>query len=869
LSFALLLAIALGVGSNAAVYGFLQGLIHPATPLRGSDRIVSIFRQDRSRDAGPLSPNEYQLLESSDGIFEWIGAVRIKLTDTMIGGHSEIATVAAVAHNLAGVLAIPLDKGVVISHRMWEREFGGREDAVGSHIRIDNVDFRISGVAPKHLDGLYSDQSVDLWMQTRRQDLQSDPYRRDLYVLARLRRDVSLSHAQTALRSGSAALREVNLTPFTGIAPNTTRGLARVGMFLNFSAAAVLFIACINVASFLLGRALRRSHETSLRIALGATRAEQLRELFADSVVISIAGGSMGLLLGILTARTLPVFLFEEDAERLSFAPHLLPILTASMVCIVITVICGMTPVLGTVTDRPWIVLQRETGSPSKAIQRLRFALVVGQITACCMLVVCTALLLNSLHSALVTSAGHRLGDPVLLTVQAQTLPEVDVNYFSEVEQRAKSVAGLSPLAWTARLPGNQPTWRTFRIQQSSPQYRDVVMDIAWITPDSIPLLDNQPIAGRMLRFDEQRHRVAVVDGEAAAELFGRQTAGVVIWDSTDLPIEIIGVVKRRSNDPKQRRRPTIYYGYVDQSAVPSPTRDAQFRVPLIPPLADIELNANVVSASYFTALDIPLIAGQTFPEEPIPGQQRVGVINQEAADFYFNGTPLGAGVIDDRGVRTEIIGVVRSQVFGTFQQHAEPTIYLPMWQDCPPRMTLILKYSKWNSGIAAGLRHKIENLPGHGSAPIAINTLDTQLAQSGLAALRIATLIGSASAATALILSILGLISVQGDAEHFRQRELALRIALGAQRRRIVFMVVRNAAQLTSVGAVIGTSLSFALMRLLVADITAVTSPPFQVWLIAPLLPAAAVTIASIVPARRASVISPSVIMHDRDVLA
>jgi hypothetical protein len=109
-------------------------------------------------------------------------------------------------------------------------------------------------------------------------------------------------------------------------------------------------------------------------------------------------------------------------------------------------------------------------------------------------------------------------------------------------------------------------------------------------------------------------------------------------------------------------------------------------------------------------------------------------VINQEAANLYFNGIPLGAAVIDDRGVRTEIIGVVRSQVFGTFEQHAEPAIYFPMWQDCPPRMTLILRDSKWNSGIAADLRRRIENVPGRGPAPIAINTLDRQLAQSGLA---------------------------------------------------------------------------------------------------------------------------------------
>jgi ABC-type antimicrobial peptide transport system permease subunit len=848
------------------VYGFLQGLTHPASPLRGSDKIVSIFRQDRFRGAGPLSPDDYQLVKTGRGVFDWIGAVRIRPRDTLIGAHPEIAIVAAVTPNLAGTLNLPSDNGVVISHRIWENEFGGRANAVGDRIRIDNRDFRIEGVAPDQLDGLYSDRPVDLWIPLQEQDLQSEGRNRlDLWVLARLRHDFSTHQAETVLRLSSPKFGEVSVTPFTGIAPNMARGLSRVGKFLNFSAGAVFFIACINVASFLLGRALRRSHETSLRIALGATRADLLLELFSDSVVISLGGGAMGLLLGILTAHAIPAFLFEEDAERLIFTPHLLPILSASLLCIVITVICGMMPVLGTVTDRPWMVLQRETGSPSKAIQRLRSGLVIGQIAAVCMLILCTAVLLDGLHSAAETSAGHRVGDPILLTVQAQAQPEVDINYFSEVEQRAKSVAGLSPMAWTARLPGNQPTWRSFRIQPSSSlQYRDVAMDIAWLTPDSLNELDNQPIAGRMFGVSDPTRAVAIVNEEAAAELFGRQTVGVVIQDPANQPIEIIGVVRSKSKDAKQETVPVIYYGYIDNSDAPSPIRHAHFRIPLVPPATNIELDANVVSANYFRALDLPLIAGQQFPEHQIPGQGRVGLINQEAADLYFNGKSPGVGVIDDTGVRTEIIGVVGSQAFGTFEQHAEPAIYFPMWQDCPPRMTLIVKDSKLSSDILADLRHRIENVPGRSLAPVAISTLKTQLAQSGLATLRIATLIGGASAATALILSILGLVSAQSDAERQRQRERALCIALGAQRWRIVFAVMKNAGRLALAGTATGTLLSLALLRILLADVSVVTTPPFWVWLIVPLLPAAAVSIASVVPARRASVISPLAIMRD-----
>lgn len=865
LSLALLITIALGVGSNAAVYGFLQGFTRPLSPLRGADRIVSILGQDRPGDAGPLSANDFQRINNSRGLFEWIGAVRIAPRDAVIDGRSEIAIVASVTPNLAGALKFPLDAGVVISHRLWQTAFDGNQSAVGSAIHIDHADFRVQGIAPQGLDGLYNDQSVDAWIESTPQDPRNGGRNtRDLWVLARLRRNVSDRQAQTALRLGLPRLREISVTPFTGIAPKIARGLARIGLFLAFSAGAVFFIACINVASFLLGRAFRRSQETSLRIALGATGAELFRDLLADSFVISIAGGAMGLLLGILTAHALPAFLFQQDAERLSFAPHLLPIVTASLLCVLVTVVCGMMPYLGTVTDRPWTVLQREAGLPSKAIQRLRSSLVVGQITVCCMLVVCTAVLLNGLHTALQTGAGHRLGNPILLTVQAQAQPAVDIHYFSKIEDAARSLGTLSPVAWTARLPGNAPTWRTFRMQRAFPESRKAVMDIDWLTPDSLQSLDRQPIAGRMFGIDDQGRNVAIVNEEAAAELFGPLSAGVVIRDPADRSIEIIGVVRRISNGAQLPARPTIYYGYVASSQAPNPIRKAPFRVPLVPPAAGIELDENVVSANYFAALGMPFIAGQPFPNYQIPGQGRVAVINQEAADLYFSGNPLGAGVIDENGVRTEIIGVVRSQTFGTFQQHAEPAIYFPMGQDCPPRMTLILKHSKWDRAVATRLRQRVEGVSGRASIPVAINTLDAQLTQSGLAGLRIATLIGGMSAATALLLGILGLLSAQTDAERRRRRERAIRIALGAQRWRIVFLVLQEAGQLVLVGTLIGTSLSFALLRWLLADFSALAAPPFQVWLIAPLLPAAAVLIACMLPARRASRISPSRIMRE-----
>jgi hypothetical protein len=201
--------------------------------------------------------------------------------------------------------------------------------------------------------------------------------------------------------------------------------------------------------------------------------------------------------------------------------------------------------------------------------------------------------------------------------------------------------------------------------------------------------------------------------------------------------------------------------------------------------------------------------------------------------------------------------------LLGAFQRQEEPTIYLPMWQDAPPRMTLILEASQWNDRILTDLRRGIESIPGPKVAPVVIKTLDMQLAQSGLAPLRIAALILVASASTALVLSFLGLLSFQSDAERQRRRELALHMAFGAQRWHLAFAVFKRAARLASAGTLVGMSLSLVLLHVVVRE-TNISSPPIRGWLIAALTPAIAVMIAAVLPAYRASIVNPVTVMGD-----
>ena len=835
LSLALLFTIALGIGSNVAVHRFVLGLTRPDSPLASLDRVVSVLGR-----GGPLSYQEYLPLRSV-AAFEWIGAARISPETVILAGHSAVIPVAAVTPRLARELDLHLDDGVVISQRIWQNELRGE------HVRIAGADLRVSGVAPGTLDGVYRDHPVDIWTQLPDDVL--DTNSRNFWVVARLRPGASYS--------GSG---EIRVAPYTGMTPEMAGGIARVGTLLDLAAGLVFFIACANVASFLLGRAAARSQETSVRVALGGSRGQLARGLLADSVVISIGGGALGVMLATWTSYVLPALLFESDAGHLVARPDLTGIVAASVLCVGVTILCGLVPVFAISHDRPAIVLRRESAGPSPAIRRLRVSLVVAQMTSCCVLVIATAFLFENLHAALETSVGRRLGQPILASVLTAD-PYGSTRYFEDVERAAPQAGGVSPMTWTEQLPGGLPAWRTFRVEPPRLPSREVTLDMDTFTPDSLPVFALPPIAGHFFGVADQTCRAAVANEDAAKLLFGSETPGRSIREPGGVAVEIIGVLGLK----KITRRPTIYHFQSDWTARP-PGRiaAAHFRVPTASQLERAELGVNVVAPNYFIAMDWPLVAGRIFPDDPTRHGCREGIVNEEAADLYFHGDALGAAVIDDNGHRTEIIGVVHSTPLGTFEPRAEPSIYFPMAQDCPRMMTLILGAGDPNRALLDKLTAVIDAVPGRGPAPVLVRTLETYLGQTALAPLRIATVIIGASATTAFLLSVLGLFGALSDAQRQRRRELAIRIALGAQRRHMIFLVLREGSRLACAGIAAGTLGSLALSRMLTRIAPGKGLPPLWVWLIAPIVLAGAVVIASVLPARNAAIVNPVTIMRD-----
>jgi predicted permease len=866
----LLGTIALGIGSNASVLGFVRGSLARSLPLPGIDTIVSLFARDSQDGFGPVSYESYLSLQKRRDVFELLGAGRETQATVVSGERNSVMSVAAVTPELARLLQLSLDGGVAISHRVWQVEFAAKPDVVATPIRIDGVDTHVGQVVPDWLEGLYVGRAVDVWMPVREPSSQGGGREsRTFWLLGRLRAGVSADEAQAALNATRSATDAIAVLPYTGMAADASSGMARITGLLRLAGGAVFFIACANVASFLLARASGRSHETSVRVALGASRGQLAKGLLSDSALISVTGGAFGMLLALWTTDIVPALLFEEDAERLVFAPDLVSTALVSAVCVGITMACGLVPFFDLRHDNPAAVLKREAAGPSRTLRRLRAALVIAQMACCCVLVVSTALLLDGFRSALQTNLGQRLGQPVLATAEAGLLftrPDLGLKYFQDLEQAALTVPGIFATAWVGMLPGSRPAWTPVRVEPPQLPLRNAIMDVVPFTPASLADVRMPPTAGRMFGGGDTAHscRVVVVNEDAAAELFDGDAVGRSIEAPSGQRVEIIGIVASRQPETGTRRsRPTIYYYPQQTGGSAEESGPTMIRVPMKLPLVDAMLDANVVSRSYFDAMGLAPTAGSLFSDESVIERCRGGVINQEAAELYFGGNAVGGAVIDGVGRRTEIVGVVRSAVLRTSQRRVEPTIYFPMAQDFRPRMTLILGAVGTSDELLGSVARRLDGVPG-GRGPLRVRTLAAHMARTALASERIATVLVAASAITALALGVLGLYGAMSDAARERRREVALRIALGARGRRIVQQVLVDGLRLAAAGTVAGMLGSVVVARSLVWIAPQTGLPAVWVWVAAPIVLLAAVAVASVLPARRALAVDPLTIMRD-----
>ena len=202
LTLTLLLTIALGIGSNASVAGFVRGLTTRNVPIPGIQQVVSVFARDAQDAFGPVSYETFLSLEAQRGTFDWLGAAREARVAVRLGDRSSVMTVAALTPMLAELLQLPLTNGVVISHRVWENELGSDPEARNLKVRVDGRESPVAGIAPDWLDGIYLGSAVDIWSSFEEGTLQEgDRSSRIFWALGQLRPGTSVRQAQAALNS--------------------------------------------------------------------------------------------------------------------------------------------------------------------------------------------------------------------------------------------------------------------------------------------------------------------------------------------------------------------------------------------------------------------------------------------------------------------------------------------------------------------------------------------------------------------------------------------------------------------------------------------------------------------------------------------
>jgi putative ABC transport system permease protein len=601
-----IVAIALGIGANTAIFSVVNTVLLQPLPYEEPQQLLMLATEQRNQaldGRGSFSVPDLLDLQQSSKTLEYVTTYQGTGTIATEGGDPERVMGAAVNADyfpllrakpvLGRVFTRDEDKPgaplvIVLSYSLWQRRYGGDPNIIGREIDLGGKT-TVVGVLPAGFQFPITDQPQDFWEPIfsaafMTKEIREERANRSLSVIGRMKPGVTLEQAKADLDLLSRQVEQQSPQSNTNVIFNAvsmhedvTRDYRGALLVMLGAVGLVLLIACANVANLLLARAAARQKEVAIRMALGASRGRIASQLLTESLLLSLAGGILGLLLATWGMKLLVAY-GPADVPRLRDVSLDAPVLFFTLFVSILTgVLFGLAPALQASKPDPNNTLKQDgRGLTHGGRNRMRAALIVSEVALSLMLLVGAGLLINSFWRLLRTDAGFDpksvLALDVPLSRATYKTPEQRAAAFQQLIEQMKTVPGVRDVSAVSNVPlTDLDIELSFQVEGRAPYKpgEEATADYTAAGSDYFRTMNISVMRGRVFSDHDTANspKVLVVSNAFVKRYFPNEDpiGRRIVFDGDDKTarevVGVVGDVRRKGLD--REAQPEMYVSFV------------------------------------------------------------------------------------------------------------------------------------------------------------------------------------------------------------------------------------------------------------------------------------------------------------------